>query len=169
MPDNSKGIMDSLKEFKVSHIFNKEKIKHFIRFDHDLKKNPQKMAFSAAFGVFIGLLIPIGFQTIIIIPLSFILRINIFVSYLMTMVSNPFTALPLYYAMFKFGEFITGKEVSFTLIEKFIESPSWTNFSAIGGFTLANYMIGAVVSAVLGYIIVYYLVLFLMKKRYKTS
>jgi len=65
------------------------------------------VALGAAIGVSFGLLIPLG-QLPASAFLAVILRAHIGAASVATLISNPITFAPLYYAAYKFGENVTG-------------------------------------------------------------
>lgn len=165
MKKTYKHIISELKSFNFSDLFNKEKLKRFIKYENELRHNPHKLALSIAIGLFIGFLVPIGFQTMVLIPTAFIFHVNIFLAFISTWVSNPVTVVPLYFGMFKIGELITGNQVPFDLVEKFIHNPTWEQFTNIGSQALLNYGIGAFLVAAIFSISSYYSIIKLRKAK----
>jgi uncharacterized protein (DUF2062 family) len=160
-----KKILNELKKFKLKDLFNKERLKKFINYEKELASNPQKLAFSIATGIFIGLTIPMGFQTIIAIPVSFLLRINVFVVYISTLITNPFTAVFIYFIMFKVGEIITGNHIPIEQLEQILDNPSISQIIQFGTGALVNYLIGMTIITALITPLSYFLVIFYVIRR----
>jgi uncharacterized protein (DUF2062 family) len=123
---------ESLKINSIKQLLTKAGFKEYIGKILRLKAKPWRIALSLALGVFIGLAIPIGFQTIIVVPIALLLQCNILLATTATLVSNPFTVLPLYYLNFKVGEIITTLSISDSQIESIITNPTWVNIQEIG-------------------------------------
>lgn len=160
--------MTNLKKyFTVSYIktlFTKEKIKEFIKRIISLKASSPKIAFSIALGIFIGLMIPIGLQTIILIPIATLLGCNIFLASGATLISNPLTMFPIYYSAVKIGEFLTGINLSWDRIEVAIMNPTWNNILSLGNDGLIVFFTGSFLEGVVGGVIFYLAALYLIKK-----
>lgn len=69
------------------------------------KSTPRELAFALALGVFIGALPIIPFQSIVVIALAFVFRVNKLAAWLATCYSNAFTMAPFYYFLFLVGNF----------------------------------------------------------------
>jgi uncharacterized protein (DUF2062 family) len=157
-----------LKKFRFSDLFSKSKIKAFINYEKDLARNPKKLALSFAVGIFIGLSVPMGIQTIVALPFAVVLRCNIPVVYLATLISNPLTVIFLYTAMFKVGEFITGNYLPYPQVENILMSFSIQNLGQIGDLALKNYLIGMItITAVLSPISYFLILLYINRKQIK--
>lgn len=150
----------SIKNIKSS--FSKEKIKHFLHKLVTLDASPSRIAISAAFGVFIGLLLPIGLQTIVILPLATLFGFNIVLALTASLISNPITMIPLYYTAVKIGEFITGISISWNRFEILFEDPSWSNLFSLGNDGLAVFFSGSFLMGLTAAILTYFLILFLV-------
>ena len=110
-----------------------------------------KIALSLALGVFIGLLLPMGFQAVLVIPLALLLKCNIFITMSATLVSNPFTVVPLYYIYFKIGEFLTSVEITEAQLNALAGSPSFENIQSLGENALILFFSGSIpVSIIFG-------------------
>lgn len=78
------------------------------------KSTPGQLAFALALGVFIGALPIIPFQSIVVIALAFVFRVNKLAAWLATCYSNAFTMAPFYYFLYAVGSFSLGfKDVAF--------------------------------------------------------
>ncbi len=134
---------ESLKIHSLSELFTKTGIKKYLGKVLRLKAKPWRIALSIGLGVFIGLAIPMGFQTIIVIPLALLLQCNIFLTISATLVSNPLTVVPLYYLNFKIGEVLTALSISNEQIELIISSPTFENLQEVGFDALILFFSGS--------------------------
>lgn len=69
------------------------------------KSTPRELAFALALGVFIGAMPIIPFQSVVVIALAFVFRVNKLAAWLATCYSNAFTMAPFYYFLFLVGDF----------------------------------------------------------------
>lgn len=114
------------------------------------------VALGAAIGVFFGFLVPLA-QIPASAIVSVLLRANIGVAAVSTLITNPITFGPLYYAAYKFGEYVTG--IKFTPLGESESLLQW-----IGGVG-APLVIGLSVFAVIGFCLTYGLVYSLFNIR----
>jgi uncharacterized protein (DUF2062 family) len=121
---------------------------------------------SVACGVAAGLFaafIPLPIQTICAILLAGVLNGNVIVAAGCTWISNPITFVPLNYAIYKVGQFITGDTTEYQRIRDFDFTGNWTQileeflvwFKTLGKPFLVGLPVVAISSAVLGFVIVY--------------
>lgn len=87
--------------------------------------HPKTTAISMALGMFVGIFIPMGFQIWTLAFLLVIIRFNIVIATIVTLISNPFTILPIYYAGIFCGEHITGKIFPWKYFDSFLKHPRW--------------------------------------------
>jgi hypothetical protein len=84
-----------------------------------LKGDPEYLARGFAFGVFMGVLPLMPIQTIILVPLTILLRVSTITAIVAgTLVSNPLTFMPQYYLTWKIGNAILPGEVSWEQLDK---------------------------------------------------
>lgn len=69
--------------------------------------SPKNLATALALGMFIGALPIIPFQSVVVIALAFVLRVNKLAAWLATCYSNAATMVPFYYFLFVIGKGIT--------------------------------------------------------------
>ena len=97
-------------------------------FAHKLKDKrlwrPEKHAVAkgAAIGVFFGFMIPIA-QILLAAVTALMMRANITVAALCTLVTNPFTFPPIYWLAYKIGSFILGDPAQPTDLERLAREP----------------------------------------------
>jgi uncharacterized protein len=150
-----------MKLFKTLHLRGKEYFENLLKFDLPA----YKISLSLALGIFIGLTIPMGFQTLIVLPIAILLRCNFPVAWGATAISNPFTILPIYIAAAFIGEKITGIKISLTEINYVIINPTTDNFRSLGHDTFIVLIIGTSIIGLVLSVIVYYISLILITKH----
>lgn len=69
--------------------------------------SPKNLAAAMALGMFIGALPIMPFQSVVVIALAFVLRVNKLAAWLATCYSNAATMVPFYYFLFLVGEAVT--------------------------------------------------------------
>ncbi|HKI80858.1 MAG TPA: DUF2062 domain-containing protein [Pseudodesulfovibrio sp.] len=69
--------------------------------------SPKNLAAACALGMFIGSLPIIPFQSVVVIALAFVLRVNKLTAWLATCYSNAATMVPFYYFLFQVGQAVT--------------------------------------------------------------
>jgi len=84
-----------------------------------LKGDPEYLARGFAFGVFMGVLPLVPVQTIILVPLTILLRVSTIAAIVAgTLVSNPLTFMPQYYLTWKIGNAVLPGEVSWEQLDR---------------------------------------------------
>lgn len=90
---------------------------YFLRIKR-LRGDPEYLARGFAFGIFIGILPLAPVQTIILVPLTILLRISTLSAFIAgIIVSNPLTFIPQYYFTWKIGNAVLPGWVTWTEIE----------------------------------------------------
>lgn len=69
--------------------------------------SPKNLAAACALGMFIGALPIIPFQSVVVIALAFVLRVNKLAAWVATCYSNAVTMVPFYYFLFEVGKTVT--------------------------------------------------------------
>lgn len=95
-------------------------------FNSDLTS--QQIALNFTVGILIGLIIPMGLQTIAVVLLCGIFKLNLVIVVFATLISNPFTVIFIYYSAFKLGDFFMQSGISWSLINDVLNNP---NFNSI--------------------------------------
>ncbi len=140
----------------IKDFFKKEKLKDYARRVLTLKSKPSKIALSIALGVFIGLLIPIGLQTFVVVPLGLMLGCNVILATAATLISNPVTMFPIYYVAFKVGEVVTRIEISWEAFYNIIDKPNIDNIVTLGTDGIIVFFSGGFVMGAIAGSIAYY-------------
>ena len=112
----------------------------------------RSVATGMAIGLFIGLLIPVA-QILFAAAAALALRANIAVAATGTLVTNPLTIPPIYYAAYHLGAWVTGSAAPATV--SFADPASlWENLATIGMPLFAGLCIAAAVAAIASYVLV---------------
>lgn len=74
------------------------------------RSTPKQLAAALALGMFIGSLPIIPLQSVVVIALAFVFKLNKLAAWLATCYSNAATMAPFYYFLFKVGETVTHVE-----------------------------------------------------------
>jgi uncharacterized protein (DUF2062 family) len=109
----------------------------------------RRVATGAAIGVFFGFLVPV-LQIAFAAAAAVVVRANLPVAAVSTLVTNPFTFAPVYVAAYYTGAAVLGEDVDASAVEALSEGgsgPSWTDrFADVG----KPWIVGLVVFAVAG-------------------
>jgi uncharacterized protein (DUF2062 family) len=70
---------------------------------------PHRLALGAAIGVFVAITPTVGVQTLLVVFLAWLLRANKAVGIPLVWISNPATAVPIYYPCYRIGRFLLGR------------------------------------------------------------
>ncbi len=144
-----------------------------------IRGNPHAIALGAAIGIFVGMTPTIPLHTAIIFILCLLARAS-FLSGLLTswLVSNPFTALPLYFLALRIGNMVTPYEVDWQRIKSaatvvFSDASLATRFSILSEMSteaaavmLSGGILLALPFGVSSYYLFYHLVLRYQRRRY---
>ena len=121
--------------------------------------NRRSVARGVAMGVFFGLMIPIA-QIPAAAIASLLLRGNLWIAAVSTLVSNPLTYGPLYYFAYRLGAGVIGARTPADLTAEAVEQPmrmidslaqAWTWITGIGQPLLLGMLIMAVTGAFIAY------------------
>ncbi|MER2551970.1 MAG: DUF2062 domain-containing protein [Thauera sp.] len=122
--------------------------------------NRRSVARGVAMGVFFGLMIPIA-QIPAAAIASLLLRGNLLIAAMSTLVSNPLTYGPLYYFAYQLGAGVIGRRPPAGLTADDVEAPvraidslaqAWTWLSGIGQPLLVGMLIMAVTGSIVAYL-----------------
>jgi len=121
--------------------------------------SPKNLAAAMALGMFIGAMPIIPFQSVVVIALAFVFRVNKLAAWLATCYSNAATMVPFYYFLYEIGSKVTPYDVAFdphNLEMEQMISAGWDVFIVMfaGGFAFG----------VPATIITYFLSLFLIRR-----
>ncbi|GEM_PF-3790809 len=130
-----------------------EALNHIIHPD----QSPRVSALSIAAGVFIGIFIPVGMQLMTVILISPLKKINVVLTTLATLLSNPFTVLPLYWLGITVGEWTLKRNFPWHTYDTFMEHPSFQQFLSFGEQGILILMTGLLVMAIPSALITYFI------------
>lgn len=110
------------------------------------------VATGVAVGLFIGFAIPVT-QILLAAVAAVVLRINLPVAVAGTLITNPLTVPPIYYAAYHLGVWVTGISVpgGFTFTDPAV---LWGNLSAIGPPLFAGLVTAATLAAAASYLLI---------------
>ena len=125
--------------------------------------SPKSIATGVLLGLFIGFLIPIGLQTVVVLPLAFIFKANKLISFAFTWVSNQFSIFLIYPIQCLIGSYLIARPMSLDSIKAslkvIINQKNAEAFTSLGGELLAAFFAGGfllgVVSGLIGYFLAY--------------
>lgn len=115
-------------------------------------KDPESLARGLGLGLFVGFLPSIGFQIVLALLLAGLLNANRVVAMAGTLVSNPFTALPLSAFSLWLGDLILpGTALGNFSVETFEFSQLWNSSGQLGIAYLVGCVSLSIIASVLGY------------------
>ncbi|MBI5640549.1 MAG: DUF2062 domain-containing protein [Nitrospirae bacterium] len=122
-----------------------------------IKESPHRIAVAFAIGVFIGMSPLLGIHTVLGIAVSWMFKLNRIVTLIGVFITNPWTIVPIY----TFGTWLGARLMQ---IDHIMPDIDWSHISMLGlirefrpllmPFVVGNTLLG-VVSAVLGYLVIY--------------
>ena len=128
-------------------------------FNSDLTS--KQIALNFTVGILIGLLIPMGLQTVGVIALCAIFRLNFVIVVFATLISNPFTVVFIYYSAFKVGDLLINSVISWQSINAVLNNPEVESILNLSIESLkviyAGLVIESLVFGTLTYILVYFI------------
>ncbi|HEX3074677.1 MAG TPA: DUF2062 domain-containing protein [Ignavibacteriales bacterium] len=128
----------------ITRTLNKNK---YIAAAAGVKQTPSKTALSLTIGWFVGLAVPMGFQTMCAVPLAVAFQCNAFLAYLATNITNPLTAAPIYIFAFKVGAFIIGGGAAEKSLQSLLSDPSLNTLWNFGSNGLTAFLLGCFILA----------------------
>ncbi len=133
--------------------------------------SPEYIARGVALGLAVGFIIPMFFQLMVAIPLSFVLRAAKVPAIVGTFVSNHFTVLVLYPAQCWIGGSLLMKPISYDeltgLLKGVIANPCWATFRELGVDVGGAFFAGGALFALLVATPAYFITIALVKKYRK--
>jgi len=123
------------------------------------KTTPKNLAAACALGMFIGALPIIPFQSIVVIALAFVFRVNKLAAWLATCYSNAATMVPFYYFLYVIGSAVTPINVAFdpnSLAMKEMINAGWDVFLVM--------LVGGLVFGIPATIVTYFVSLYSIRR-----
>jgi hypothetical protein len=124
-----------------------------------LNDTPERVAKSAALGIFISITPTFGIHTFVALNIAVLFRINKAAAVLGSFFNNHLTAIPIYYICYKVGTFITGKNVDFS-----IKPLSFSRYLHLGVDVLIPLWIGSIIVGVLIGFPMFFIIRYVLKK-----
>lgn len=162
-----KEIKKKLTLRKFLTLFDREHLKRYYHKIVHFNESPRKIAMSLAVGMFIGLAVPLGLQTILIIPVCLLFSTNLLLTLAISFISNPLTIIPIYVAAFSIGEFITGNTNSWNNFNFLVENPGLDAFMKLGMDGFLVYFSGSIPLGLIAAIITFFITAYLVKSYRK--
>lgn len=139
----------------------REKLKGIFGF----KDPPDRLALAFAIGVFVAFTPTIGLHTISAFFLAWAFRVNKAVTFSGTLISNPYTVIPMYGISLWFGSKLLGQRIGFDIDLKNLSLWNlWGEFKPLLLPLFLGTTVLGIISAIISYFILYYLI-----KRYRRS
>jgi len=143
--------------------------RQILRWIVSLDDTPQQIALGTAIGMFIGLTPTLGLQMILVLMVAPFLRFNRIAALATVYVSNPVTALPIYYFNYKVGTLFFSDTVTYAQFAEVLTS-GWQE--AIRGIVMEiglPLLVGSGVVAVIGGLLTYPLTMWLVTMLRRNS
>jgi uncharacterized protein len=133
------------------------------------RNTPTHDARGVSLGLFIGFIVPVGGQLLMLTLLRMAIRFNYVAAVGFSLVSNPFDMIPMYYGYYCLGSYILGKPASLDFsVFRCLMNPvmnkayfweAFSAFTALGGEILERWLVSALVLSFvfgpLGYLVTY--------------
>ena len=118
--------------------------------------NRRSIARGLALGLFAGFILPIG-QIVLAVLMAASVRANIMVACAATLITNPFTLAPIYYAAFRTGSFLLEALDVAPGVSRAPAPVGWASLGAASMTTFIGLMVFAVLSSILAFAAVHLL------------
>jgi hypothetical protein len=142
----------------------KERVLKYLNYLLSISNDERLVALSIALGLFFGIILPMGLQSIIVVPLALLFRLNIYLSVGSTLITNPVTIAPIYYLAFLIGSSIIGYDINWEGINYVIDSPTYENISTLGVEMVVSLLLGNLILALIFSSASYFFVQYVLKK-----
>lgn len=120
-----------------------------------------------ALGVFVGSIIPFGFQIYVSLPLSFLFRCSKVGALTGTLITNPVTIVFLYPAQCWVGSRILGEGLSWEMIsgafKEVMAKQDWSSLMELSGHLITSFFIGGFLLAAIATPVTYFGVLSMVR------
>lgn len=134
---------------------------------------PRSIAFGAAVGIFVGLTPTGGIQTLLVLAFSLtlgrVVRFNLLAAMVALYISNPLTAIPIYWCSYYVGTLFVHEDIQFAEVASVVQFNGfqawWQNFSELIVGVGSTMLLGSLVVGAAGALITYPAMLWLLKMR----
>lgn len=132
-----------------------------------IRDTPESVAAGFSIGIAVGCIPFFGIQTVIALFLAFVFRVNKVACVLGSVWTNPVTAFPVYYACYRFGLIITGRDgVGFEQFSAVLNKAETSNgLVALGAGFFIPLAWGCLFAALILSPLAYYSVLWWLARR----
>jgi uncharacterized protein (DUF2062 family) len=136
--------------------------------------SPEKLSWAVANGLFVGMAVPIGLQIPVVLLFAFIFRLPKTLSFLATLITNPYTVPFIYPPVCLFGSKVLGYDLTFkeinTDLMDVIRDFTLPKFFELGWTLLASLLVGGfilgVIFAIIGFCATYGFIM-ILRRRYE--
>ena len=90
----------------------------------------KQIAINFTVGILIGLIIPMGLQTVAVIVLCALFQFNFVIVVFATLISNPITVIFIYYSAFKIGDIFINSGISWIYINKVLDKKKFKSLQS---------------------------------------
>ena len=122
--------------------------------------SPDFVARGVAIGFFIGFLIPMGGQTIVALPLAWLLKAKKIPAVACTWVTNPWTVIFIYPVQCYVGAKVMGGSLSFqqinNILGEFMKQRTWESFNQLGSNIMIPFLLGGALFGIISGTISYF-------------
>lgn len=133
------------------------------------KASPEYIARGWSIGMFYGCLIPFGFQLLLSIPTSFILKGSKTGAIVGTFITNHFTVFVIYPVQCYIGAVLTGRTIPYSELKQamamVIEQNSFSALASLGMDIVIGFFVGGILFAAIMTPLTYFAVLYIARKR----
>lgn len=109
--------------------------------------HPKTTALSISIGIFVGIAVPMGFQVWAMALLLLVVRYNLMIASLVSLISNPLTVLPIYFVVISIGEYVIGVNFPWDIFYDFIDDPGIEKILEFGEQGIAVFFTGSILIA----------------------
>jgi uncharacterized protein (DUF2062 family) len=165
------GYLKMLLRIKMKKSFEKiiNHIKNRLKEVFNSELTAKQIALNCTVGILIGLLIPMGLQTIAVIFVCGLFKLNIVIVVFATLITNPFTVVFIYYSAFKIGNVFVNSGISWIYISEVLNNPKLDSILGLSFNSLKVIYMGLIIeSLVFGtftYIVMHQLANYILMKK----
>jgi uncharacterized protein (DUF2062 family) len=147
----------------------KKTIQDRIKVIFDSHLTAKQIAINAVAGVLIGLLVPMGFQTIAVIALCPLFKLNFLIVVSTTLITNPFTFIFIYYSAFRIGDFLLASGITWENIYSVLIKPEFESIINLSLESIKVIYTGLIIETILlaplTYLVIYQFARYIKNKK----
>jgi len=126
------------------------------------------VARGAALGLFVGFVVIIGLQLVVVIPLAFLLKAQRLSAVAFTFITNQVTVFFIYPIQCMVGGYFLGQDMKMAVISERLKDITleftWAKFRALGGDLMAAFLLGGLIFGIIAVAVAYPIMLVTMRK-----